>query len=706
MNVREATAKQRLENVEISNLKAALGLQAGKDYENTKDLRYGHVIILTDADDDGSHIKGLVINWLHYAHPSLLKIPGFLKFFRTPIVKATKGKSIESFYTLTDYNKWKEKVDTKKWEIKYYKGLGTSTSKEAKGYFQDLDHHLIDFTWDNSTGEPDDDIDSKFTDASGKTVSDRAITLGFAKDRAQDRKEWLQNFQEDELEEVEVEGVSIPHFVHNELIRFSAADNMRSLPGFDGLKPSQRKVLFCALNRLKNKQMKVAQFSGIVSADSGYHHGEASLMGVIVSLAQDFVGSNNINYLEPKGQFGSRVLAGKDAASPRYIFTQLEKIAEAIFHPLDNPLLHYLDDDGTQIEPKTYYPVIPMILINGSDGIGTGYSTFIPPYNPVDVMNNVQRALNNKDLQDMLPWFSGANGKIRLDEENIIYTGKWERETDTSIMVTDLPPLGKERATQEYINYLEKISLENSKDKAYSKRWVSDYENYSTDYLVRIRVIFASKAILEGMIKEGDFEKKMKLQCKVNISNMHTFNHDGKIIKYADPLDILREYIPIRLAKYVDRKEYMENKLDHEIKILSNKIRFLGDVADKRLLLVDKRRKKKDVETDMDDMNYFRVDDSLDYLLNMPISSFTDEKLQELEARHANKMKELEELQNKTPQDLWKFDLKNFSDEYKKLEASRAKTLQAELDMEADREMPSSKKKRTVKKSKVSPKKS
>ena len=308
LNVREATHKQIMENAEINNLIKILGLQYKKQYQSVEDLktlRYGRLMIMTDQDQDGSHIKGLLINFLHHNWPSLLRLP-FLEEFITPIVKATKGsgasaKSI-SFYSLPEFEEWK--TNTENWptfRIKYYKGLGTSTSQEAKGYFSDMQRHRILFHHD---GDHD----------------DYAILMAFSKKHIEQRKEWLTSWMEEckrrrelglpelYLYEKDTKRVSYRDFVNKELVLFSNMDNERSIPSLmDGFKPGQRKVLFTCIKRNDKKEIKVAQLAGSVAEHSAYHHGEASLMGTIIGLAQDYVGSNNINLLLPNGQFGTRL---------------------------------------------------------------------------------------------------------------------------------------------------------------------------------------------------------------------------------------------------------------------------------------------------------------------------------------------------------------------------------------------------------------
>ena len=166
--------------------------------------------------------------------------------------------------------------------------------------------------------------------------------------------------------------VSIKQFVYEDLIHFFESDNIRSIPSaIDGLKPSQRKVLYCCFKRKLENEIRVAQLAGYVSEHGAYHHGEASLQGTIINMAQDFVGSNNCNLLEPIGQFGTRLLGGKDSAQPRYIHTKLAPIGGKLFNKSDEPLYDYNDDDGQKVEPIYYVPTLPLLLINGGSGIGT-----------------------------------------------------------------------------------------------------------------------------------------------------------------------------------------------------------------------------------------------------------------------------------------------------------------------------------------------
>ena len=252
-------------------------------------------------DHDGSHIKGLIINFFHYQWPNLLK-HGFIEEFITPIIKVSKAANkktdsrldkTESFYSMPEFEEWQRQTpDWHTWKIKYYKGLGTSTSKEAKEYFSDMNRHCIRFEY---SGVRD----------------DLAIQLAFSKKLTEERKEWLSKFMAERqhnhayLYQKDTKKINYTEFVNKELILFSNLDNERSIPSVvDSFKPGQRKVLFACFKRNLQKEIKVAQLAGSVAELSAYHHGEASLMSTIINLAQNFVGSNNLNVLLPIGQFG------------------------------------------------------------------------------------------------------------------------------------------------------------------------------------------------------------------------------------------------------------------------------------------------------------------------------------------------------------------------------------------------------------------
>ena len=290
MNVKDASLQKISDNAEITAIKKIIGLEQNKNYTNLATLRYGKIMILTDQDHDGSHIKGLLFNVFQSMWPSLYKIDGFLTSMLTPIIKASNSSAgkIISFYNMSDYESWLESADKKNsngtWKIKYYKGLGTSSDGEAKEYFKEM--KSVTYIHTNK--------------------SDEHIDLAFNKKRADDRKKWLMKYEKNDVLDYSKAEVKYEEFVNKDLIHFSNRDLERSINHIcDGLKESTRKILFaCIKRRLFTNEIKVAQLAGNVSEVTAYHHGEQSLQQAIIGMAQIFVGNNNINLLSPHGQFG------------------------------------------------------------------------------------------------------------------------------------------------------------------------------------------------------------------------------------------------------------------------------------------------------------------------------------------------------------------------------------------------------------------
>lgn len=677
LNVRDASIDQISKNQEIQNIKKFVGLQHKKEYTDTKQLRYGHIMIMTDQDHDGSHIKGLLINFLQCQYPSLLKIPGFLMEFITPIVRVWKGdpkhpKAKRDFFTMPEYEAWKEEPGHQKgWEHKYYKGLGTSDPKtDALEYFSDLDKHLKTF---DKLREGDAEL----------------IDLAFSKKKADARKQWLGDFVPGTyLDMSGTEKITYDDFINKELILFSMADNMRSIPSVvDGWKPGQRKVLYTALRRNLKKDIKVVELAGSVSGLTAYAYGDASLQGTIVGMAQNFTGSNNINILEPSGNFGSRLQGGSDAASARYIYTRLSPFARRIFHQSDEPLLTYNTDDGRTIEPEMYIPVVPMVLINGADGIGTGWSTSIPNYNPIDVIANLKRRLNGdgKDsMQPMVPWFRNWEGVTEeLGEGRFKFNGIVNETGDCEVEITELPI---RVWTQDFKDRLEEII---KAEKVPS--FIKDYTEYNTPEKVRFVIKIEEKKMKESMHK---LEELFKLSKSMTTTNLVAFDPQGRIHKYATPLDIMEEFYQVRIQTYQKRKKHMLGEMQKELDRLTNQARFVRMIIDNKLTVSKKKkavlvaelqklgftrfpkiadaRKEGEFEPVVNDDENEESDSAevaagandFDYLLGMAIWSLTQERVEKLEKQIGDKEEEIDVLLKKSEKDLWSEDLDALSIEW------------------------------------------
>ena len=531
-------------------------------------------------------------------------MPGFLQQFITPIVKVSKGKKSETFFTIPQYDTWREETgnNAKGWKIKYYKGLGTSTAADAKDYFSNLDLHEIGFERLTLDVKEEADESEPVPDAV-TSYGSSLIDMVFNKKRADDRKDWLQTLESNtflDYASVKEEGVKFSDFINQEYILFSKADCERSIPHImDGFKPSQRKVLFSCFKRKLKDEIKVAQLAGYIGEHSAYHHGEASLHTTVINMAQSFVGSNNVNLLTPSGQFGTRRMGGKDAASPRYIFTMLEKVTRAIFHPDDDELLNYLSDDGESIEPTFYMPVIPMVLVNGSDGIGTGWSSKIPNYNPRQIISNIRNLINGESLEEMHPYYSGFKGEITPDAQAGKYScrGVIERMDDNTLVISELPIRSW---TQDCKNFLEKMLV--SSDKSADAE-IKDFTENHTDTTVNFTITAATEKIdAWEKLPKGGLYAKFKLISSMSTTNMNLYDVDKKIMKHTKPEGILKTFFEKRMEFYIKRKQLLVKNLRKEQSMLSNKARFVEEVCS--VDLVVSNRKKIELLEDLKSRGY------------------------------------------------------------------------------------------------------
>ena len=1107
LNVRGTAIAKVTANAEICNIVKILGLKYGEKYTDMTSLRYGGVIALADSDVDGNHICSLILNIFHYFWPELLAM-GYLGFCSTPIVKVYQKKETLTFYTLNDYESWLEQNTTKQIKTKYFKGLGTSTAAEAREALENIDTKIITFDSDE--------------------LVNQTVNLAFDKKQTNERKLWLMERYDPKANiNRKMRDVSVSDYINKELIHFSYYDNQRSIPNvMDGLKPSQRKILYTAIKYLTNSEMKVAQFGAKVAEKTDYHHGEASLMGAVVNMAQTYVGSNNINLLEPKGAFGcldpdteillwsgkskkakdieiddelvgddgtkrivqqltngiddmfkitlangmefiansqhkltlryrphkqiywkeshktwrfsyidnnriksktvsisesgsvdtynkstlskdeaflqiseyannittseiidikicdymklsksnkikmqslvnsnvidwnytlveidpyvlgiwlgdgnsdasgiagsdieviqayalwldtigcelvhdkngkdhenahysvrtktktshrtsigdinhsketcigcqtstydleicnwkfekadnynitcngvasndmrrddlsphrellkrlnlyknkhipehyinnskevrlqllagiidtdgcvkyqtntnilkgiaitqsnrlrakliddiytiiislgfkgtigyvgldsktskgedmsiktlfitgdnldtipmrvnrkqiepytrtkytygysfevksigkgkfngweldgnhrfllrnglithnSRIVGGNDAASPRYIFTQLSDIAKKIFDSRDSQLLNYLESDGMIIEPKWFAPVIPMILVNGAIGIGSGFSTEVLQYNPVDICNYLSTMLeDNKPVKNLKPWYRGFNGTVeRLASGKYRTIGCYEfNDTKRSLTVTELP-IGV--WTDDYKDFIEAMFAD--KDDS----TIADIRYGNSDVIVNIEIIITPREY--GKIREMDVDDlltKFKLSSKLSCTNMYLFNHEGTITKYNNVYEILKEFYLIRLDFYIKRRDAIIAVLKYELMILSNKVKFIEHVKAGKIKLqkIDDKSLLAYLINNEFDQDHGVYGEPIDtptlkefaYMIDMPIRSITNENAEKFKQQQISKQEELDRIIAQTAKDMWKLDLQS-----------------------------------------------
>ena len=676
INASKVSSSKLNQNEEIVMLKKILGASYGTDYskdENFNTLRYKEgIYIMCDADVDGYHIRGLLINAIYQMFPGLVE-RGFVKTLITPVVKVSlpKKKVIE-FYTESDYKKWLENNVGKKGE--YYKGLGHFDSNESKEYFKD---------WKCITYKLD-------------SLSPKKMELAFGSNSAQNRKEWISEYDEETL--IMDNGVfkeyvtplngdvCINYFIDRELVLYALETLDRAIPNiYDGFKESSRKVFFGTLKKKikSDTKIKVEQLAGYISEQTQYHHGEKNLYDTIVGMAQGFVGSNNIPLLQNLGMFGTRlggnvgkkggisqIRGGADAAAARYIATKLDDITRFIFRPEDDDLLEKKIDDGVEVEPIHYMPIIPMILINGANGIGFGYSTFIPQYNPMDILKWIKIWINGISPREeafpvMIPWYRGFTGEIKVDNKIFITSGKMHCEHSST--ADKVSAVGRElyHVTELPIGLWTnsfKILLE---EKFVKSKLIVDFKTYNTDNSVHF-ILHPSRDFVP------DIDSNFKCMHKqYSMANMVAIDEHSIPLKYENVEEILHKFCIKRLDLYILRKKNELIKMEHMLRINKNKFRFIKEIiSDHTLILFN--RDEEELFKEMEEKKYDKEDNKYyTYLVEMPIRSMTKQKLATL-AEHIEKLNSsIIELNKKTEKELWLNDLAEFENAYKKFLKTR-----------------------------------
>lgn len=679
LNVTNADILKIESNEEYQELKKALGIEDGVDYSidsNFDKLRYGRVMILTDADVDGKHITGLILNYFYNRFRSLLH-RSYIMYYRTPLMrvwedlptlaegeKAKEGKNntVLRFYTKDEYNKWAsdnpDKANSKKWKVQYYKGLGTSDDWDTRDDLLNLRNSGFIF---------DADAEYKFKLAFDKRLSKI------------DKKKWINDYEEMlSLDQVKALNsnfffdqnlwnscttsndfspiryteamslVPISWFLDKELLSHSIANTKRVIPRFDdGLKESVRKIIHTAhkhwtiTKKGKYAPFKVEQFGGDVAYETHYDYAENNIRETIVGLAQfDYPGSNIVPLFYPSGNFGSSWEGGSDHAAFRYLFTFPTKAIAYIFRKEDEPILQYKKDEGTDVEPYKYYPIVPIHLINGVRGIGTGWSSFIPSHNPVEIVEWLRRRIRNDVLPVIKPYFKYFKGDIvfgvkqeddvtsedddddddseksekdkmiddsekiekmwKVGEKGFVCVGKYH-EDGKHIVVTQLP-VGVHPCM--YVKFLKKMKAEGK-----IKEFITSDNG-------------EPKFVIKGW-KNPINHKSLKLIKNYSLGNMVLLNKNNKPVRYDTVDQILEDFYVERMNGYTLRKQYELNAYLTDIKKLDERIRFLEMVRDKTLILVD--RKRSDI---LEDMKKYGFEDSL--YTRSTLDSLSHEKIQEV----------------------------------------------------------------------------
>lgn len=620
LNTKKATAEKYMANKVCNDLKKALGLQEKLDYsieKNRNTLRYGRVYSLTDADVDGTHIKILLADFLS-GFTGLLE-SGFLHARLTPVMIVTKSKEKRAFYSLGEMEKWAAITpDNQKWKPHYLKGLGSATKEVIKDAFlHPVDQHLA------CTSEDQD-----------------VLELAMGAENADLRKKLYRMLldlkPEQRLDSRKVQKVE--DVVYEELILSAIEFNRRAIPSMtDGLKDSFRKIVYTAL-QASSEYEGVGEFQGRVKTLTKYRHGPDAMEDAMIGLCQTFPGSNNVNLLEGQEEsFGSRIGNGADHASARYIHCRPAPILKYLIRSEDDILLKPEFEEGKKVGVEVFYPILPIHLLNRCKGMGWGWATDSPNYNPMQLIEWIkaygQYIKDGKprmfETPNLIPWYKGYKCVVfRKRNGQLVTRGSYEN-TGINCKVKDIP---LPWSAQKYEAKVLKALVDSG-----------DIEGWKPSYVDPNRPSY----ILRGVRTEfKGFDNKLCLEKNIVESSMTFLNEKNLPITYHHGVQhVMLEWAEIRYKAYVRRKEFYVKKLEDDVRLAELRQKFILDVIENR---IDLRNQSEDFLNDWMIQKGYPLS-----FLTMALSSLTRERVAKLAAEVERLKKEIKDYMETHPVDLW-----------------------------------------------------
>jgi len=609
------------ENEIFSNLKKIIGLINGKPM-TLRDLNYSHANIVADADDDGIHIRSLFINMINSYWPELLRL-GFIRTLRTPCVKILLKNEKLSFYTLAEFTEYSVGKNIRKDQVRYYKGLATNTNEEFREYILDMSKHLLAFD---------------YTDQ-----SNIAIRKAFSRN-VEIRKDWIRKYNPVRVPIFEKLRMNYEEYIDHFQIMYVHRSILRAIPNIcDSLTIARRKVMYTMLTKKYTGEIKTISLASLVAEETHYHHGQASLADTISKMAQDFAGSNNCNLLLPKAYFGSRDEGVNSYGSPRYTFTCLSPVAKALFPRIDLEIYQYLSDEGEQVEPVWMLPIIPLILVNGASGIGTGFSTMIPGHRFEDVVNYTIAKIKGLQLPEIRPYFRGFRGRIEVTSGAYIAHGTMVQIGNQTI-VTEIPP---DMTFKQFRKILEELITAGK---------IQSYREYMNEAAFEFHI----QTQQPQTQTQTQIAHDLSLSSSYSLKNMNLWNANNELTKYETIQSIADEFLAIREQGYVARKKWLLTDLDKKIRHITVKYEYIQGVIDGKIILFldHKARKVELVIADIDTHTSFKeLNEPYSFLLDLPTSRLTEEGLEDLKKQLDNLRADHERITKSTIQEMWIADL-------------------------------------------------
>lgn len=439
-----------------------------------------------------------------------------------------------------------------------------------------------------------------------------------------------------------VRQILIRDYMNTAMKAYSLASNIRNIPAMDGLKPSQRKALYGTAQRGESAALlQVERLSSVCMAATDYHHGGVSMESTLVNLARNrFPGSNNMNLLIPDGQFGTRLTS--DPGASRYISTALSPYFRQLFKKEDEVILQHNYTDGDKIEPVVYLPLLPLALINGVDGTGTGHASMMLQYHPDHLRDACLKVLNGKELKkySLTPWFRGYNGTVERDQETgqVRTIGNLEIVNSTTIRITELPVGVFVDDYKDVLNSLEEVE--------FIKSYVDGSNEDSFDFIVTVpRTVTA--------MSHDALLSKFKLIGRTT-ENFTIWNPAKKLFRYPSPEAIVEVFTRWRLNFYFDRLQKLIDDTDEAIRYQRELIRFI------KFFIANTKKFRDTSKAELVDLMLQNEFSDYERLLSMPIWSLTKDRIEDAEVKLKKLIEQLGEYHGDDAVSLYKRELTAF----------------------------------------------
>ncbi|CAH6420762.1 DNA topoisomerase 2 [uncultured virus] len=655
LNVLKAGDKKIQKNRELNELVMRLGLKrVGLDYSdpaNRKGLRYGRLVMMADSDEDGNHIRALLLTFFHRFYPSLLE-NGFVVDYMTPYMRATLGSTTKRFFFEKQFLDWKATVDISKWQCRYYKGLGASETEDIRQDYQNKREVLIEYD--------------------AEAPARIQLVMGKGEDATEERKKWML-LRDPDASIVIGRKLPITKFMDFFMRNYSYSTlgrNMKTLA--DGLTHVARIIIhgtFKVFGRQcsSNKHPKVSDFAGEVGQLSCYHHGD-SIQKSVITLAQAFVGSNNLPLLSGKGRFGNIQGGSKHAAAPRYLEVKPSKLLPLIFRQEDDVLLTSNEEEGKQVEPLFFLPIIPLALCNGAHSVCTGWSSEIPNYNPLEIIDQYLARLTGKKFREPVPWYRHYRGSITLDGNAYTCTGVAEMLDNNSFIATCLP-----------------IGIWNNKykknlDKKLFNDELKDYESECTATKTWFNVTGFKKPLKTAEDSEAAAPVRRRarapagndltledigIQVTKKLTNLTLLSPEGFPMEWYNVKTLMEDFYQFRLPYYSLRRDTCISQLEQANRDTRDRIAFIQACCSRQLTFErdGESRSREEVLKDIETLglcSQFYVASKLDKsrgLKPIPLHQLDKQGISKLQEKIRQNQAKIEAIRNTTPEEIWTADL-------------------------------------------------